>query len=159
MDVQYKCNLEDYKEAQKAQLKRSVSYHIMLVGGGLCLLFGALLAFTGPLSSSVPLLLLAVLWLGYPSLYLPFKLNRDFQEHPNFGRDCHLQVNDDELRSQSDVSTGETKWAAFVKFHETPNLFMLYLGGRMFKVIPKRAFSASQLEEFRELLCRKLPAK
>jgi len=159
MDVQYKCNLDDYKEAQNTQLKRSVGYYVMLVSGGLCLACGAILAFAGPFSSAVPLLALAALWLGCPLIYMPFKLKRDFQKHPNFARECWVHVDDDGLRSQSDVSSGETKWAAFIKFRETSNLFMLFLGGRMFKVIPKRAFSAPQLEEFRELLRRKLPTK
>jgi hypothetical protein len=159
MDIQYKCNLNDYIEAQKVALRRSVSYYIMLVAGGLCLLMGAVVAVAGPFSTALPLLLLAVFWLGYPFVYIPFKLRRDFRKHPNFARECQVHVDDDGLRSQSDVSSGETKWAAFVKFRETPNLFMLYLGGRMFKVIPKRAFSTSEVDEFRELLRRKLPTK
>jgi hypothetical protein len=159
MDIHYACNLQDYIEAQKVALRTTVSYYIMLVGGGLCLLVGAVVAVVGPFSSALPPLLLAAFWLGYPFVYIPFKLRRDFRKHPNFARECQVHVDDDGLRSQSDVSTGETKWEAFVKFRETPNLFMLYLGGRMSKVIPKRAFAASQVEEFRELLRRKLPTK
>jgi len=159
MDIQYKCNLADYVEAQNVHVRRSVSYYIMLLGGGLCLLAGGLLALVGPFSTSVPFLALAVLWLGVLFVYMPFKLKRDFRKHPNFSRDCSVQVSETGLNSQSDVSTGETKWAAFVRFRETRNLFMLYLGGRMFKVIPKRAFSGAQLEEFRALLRQKLPNK
>jgi hypothetical protein len=136
-----------------------VSYYIILICGGFCLLLGSFLALVGPFSKGLPLLALAFFWLGFPFVYMPFKLKRDFKKHPNFSRDCSVQVNETGLHSQSDVSTGETKWAAFVKFRETRNLFMLYLGGRMFKVIPKRAFSAAQLEEFRELLRQKLPTK
>jgi hypothetical protein len=160
MDIQYKCGLDDYREAQKVALKRSASYYFMLSGGALCLLLGIVhLALTGSLSSSLPAFSLAVFSLVYPFVYPHFRLKRDFDKQLNFGRECLLHVDEDGLRSESDVSTAETKWAAFAKFHETPNLFMLYLGSRTFKVIPKRAFSPLQLEEFRELLRRRLTAK
>jgi len=159
MDVRYTCNLDDYREAQYAQLRRSASYYIMLVGGGLCLLFGAVLALTRTFASAAPILLLALFWLGWVLAYLPLKLKRDFHGHPNFAKDCHVHADDEGLRSESELSSGETKWAAFTKFRETSNLFMLYFGGRMFKVVPKRAFSPSELEQFRALLRRKLSTK
>jgi hypothetical protein len=160
MNIRYKCGLDDYREAQNVALRKSASYYFVLSGGVLCLLLGIVhLALTGSISSSLPEFSLAVFSLAYPFVYPHFKLKRDFDKHPNFGRECLLDVDEDGLRSESDVSTGEAKWAAFVKFHETSNLFMLYLSGSTFKVIPKRAFSALQLEEFRELLHRRLSAQ
>lgn len=159
MDVQYQCGLNDYIEAQKVVLGRSSGYYIMLVGGGFCLILGVVVAFSMRLADGLPALALAVCWFGYLIIYLPVKLRRDFSKHPNFSRHCNLHVDDNGLRSSSDVSSGDTKWGAFVKFRETPNLFMLYLGERVFRVIPKRAFSTLQLEEFRGLLRTKLSMK
>jgi hypothetical protein len=159
MDVQYQCNVNDYVEAQNAVLKASVGYYILFIGGGFSLVLGMIVAYWGRLATATPALALALFWLAYPIFYLPAKIRRDFKKHPNFSRPCNLHVDDDGLRSSSDISTSETKWGAFVKFRETPNVFMVYFGGNIFRVIPKRAFAASQLEEFRELLRRKLPAK
>jgi len=159
MDVQYQCDLDDYVEAQNFVLKQSVSYYILFVGGGFSLVLGLAIAFWGRFANALPALFLGIFWLGYLILYRTAKIRHDFKRHPNVSRQCSLQVDDNGLRSASDVSTGETKWGAFVKYRETPNLFMVYFGGRMFRVIPKRAFSTLQLEEFRELLRRKLPAK
>ena len=146
-------------EAQNIALKAGASYYILSIGGTLSFVLGVVTAFWGRFAVALPALALGVFWLSYPTLYWPWKLRHDFKKHPNFSRQCTLQVDNDGLRSQNDMSSGETKWGAFVKFRETPNLFMVYFGGRLFKVIPKRAFSAAQLEEFRELLRSKLPSK
>ena len=70
-----------------------------------------------------------------------------------------LDLKDEGLYGTSAIGEGTAKWSAFSKLRETPNLFMLYMGARMFRVIPKRAFSPSQLEEARALLRTKLPMK
>jgi hypothetical protein len=159
VDVQYQCDLKDYLEAQNVALKATAGYYIVSIGGILSLVLGVLASLLGLFGAAWPMLALAVFWLSCPIFYWPWKLRRDFKKHPNFSRQCSLHVDENGLRSESDVSSGETKWEAFVKFRETPNLFMMYFGGRMFKAIPKRAFSAPQLEEFRDLLRSKLPAK
>jgi len=159
MDVQYQCDVNDFVEAQNAVLKRSVGYYVLFIGGFFCLLLGIVIAYRGRFANALPLLVLALFWLGYAILYLPTKFRRGFKKHPNFSRPCSLHVDDDGLRTSNDVSTNESKWAAFVKFRETPNIFLIYFGANIFRVIPKRAFVGPQLEEFRELLRSKLPAK
>jgi len=49
------------------------------------------------------------------------------------------------------------KWPAFVKFDETPTMFLLYISHRAFLPIPRRAFSVSDLEEFSDFLIRRVP--
>ncbi len=159
MDVQYQCSLKDYVEAQNAVLKASAGYYILVLGGGVSLAFGLFLEYRSGFARAIPALFLALFWLGYPTILLPAKFKREFKKNPNFPRACLLHVDDDSLRTSSDVSTSETKWVAFTKFRETPNVFLIYFGRNIFRVIPKRAFAAPQLEEFRELLRRKLPAK
>lgn len=65
--------------------------------------------------------------------------------------------------SFSVVSTrGRTQddWTSFRKFSETDRLFMLFMDPPLCTVIPKRAFTPDQLEEFRTLLREKIgPAK
>jgi hypothetical protein len=159
VDIQYECTLSDYAEVQKSHFRKSIGYYVVVIGGALCLVAGVLLAALTQIYLAVPLLCLSAFWLGFAFLYLPFKVTRDFQKSPNFARKCFLRADDEGLRSESNVSQGQIKWSAFVRYSETPNLFILFLGPRMFQVIPKRAFLPEQSAEFRELLRRKLPAK
>jgi hypothetical protein len=80
-------------------------------------------------------------------------------QHPNLARQYLLRVDDGGWEKIGEISQGGGKWAAYTKFRETPNLFMIYRGARTFSMIPKRAFTVSQLGEFRELISNKLPGK
>ncbi len=92
-------------------------------------------------------------WANY--VHVPL-IRRDFRKHPNFSVPQVLKVNDDGLYCVSDIAEGSAKWSAFTKFQETRNLFMLQMGARMFRVIPKRALSTPEIDELRELLRRRL---
>ena len=49
--------------------------------------------------------------------------------------------------------SSQVNWQLFIKFMETPNLFVLYQSPQLFSIFPKRAFaSAAQIDEFRSLL-------
>lgn len=93
------------------------------------------------------------------SVYRPLWFRRDFRKRPNFGHAQTLRADGDGLQYASDLGQSEVKWNAFAKFRETPNLFMLYSGARMFQVVPKRAFEGTQLEEFRTVIQDNLAKK
>jgi hypothetical protein len=70
-----------------------------------------------------------------------------------------LTVENEGLKLSSDVSQSAAKWEAYTKFRETPNLFVLYAGPRLFYSFPKRFFTPEQLAKFRELAGRYVAAK
>ena len=105
------------------------------------------------------LLLLMIFGLVTRFVVRPIWIRRDFHKHPNFGRPCHLVIDDDGLHLTDEVSQSHKKWLAYTKYRETPNLIVLQLGARLVDVIPKRAFEAPQLDQFKELLQEKLPTR
>jgi hypothetical protein len=152
--------LVDYDEALFAQPKVSSERKILiLVIGSVLSLFVVFLMVTlgfrqGSLQVGVIIFWFAS-WIVF-KLARPVWVNRDFRQHPNFSRKQILRIDEDGLHATSEIGQSERTWRAYTKYRETQNLFVLYLGARLIEVIPKRAFSAPQLEEFRDLLHRNL---
>jgi len=89
-------------------------------------------------------------------LACPLWIKRDFLKHPIFAQAQTVRIDENAIEYKSHVAYSEAKWGAYSKFRETPNLFVLYSGARLFHVIPKRAFHGTQLDDFRELLREKV---
>lgn len=157
VETQFQCNLVDYREALHVRLKRTFGYYILLVLGSLSVLLGAFFAYRVDFAEGLIMLAVGSFWLGWPLVIRPLWVRRDFRKHPNFSVAQVLKVSDEGLYCTSDIGEGTAKWSAFTKFQETRNLFMLQMGARMFRVIPKRALSTAEIDELRELLRRKLP--
>lgn len=162
MEIRYQRTFKDYREAvAAARAKLSwrgkvvaaiifVPVYILLVIG--LMSFGVsqgLASFS--IAVGLPLLALFVSY-GYRAW-----LKRDFRRHPIIGLPEAARIDDTGLHIENAVSSGTAKWLGFGKFKETQNLFVLYLGPRMAHVLPKRAFSSEQLEEFRRLVDTNLP--
>lgn len=158
MKIHFQNTIDDYIEAQRAYQRHRFWYHAYLWLAAACalvavyvVLFVDVYLAIGPMVSSA--------WFLLPRLLFPWRMRRDFRKHPHFALESDLVAGEEGLGYQSDIGEGASKWAAFTNWHETENLFMLYTGARLFRIIPKRAFEASQLTEFRELLRRKLGSK
>jgi hypothetical protein len=158
VEIHFQNTVDDYVEAQRVYQSHRFWYHVYLWLAAVCalvavyvVLFVDIYLAIGPLVSAV--------WFIVPRLLFPWRMCRDFRKHPLFAVESDLVVEEGGMRHKSDVGEGVSKWAGFTKWHEAENIFMLYTGARLFRVIPKRAFEASQLTEFRELLRRKLPSK
>ena len=158
MEIQFQCNLRDYLEAQRTYYWRSVRGVIAacLLAG--CALLGGVLTMLGS-SNGYPLLIILICWLMIVFIWRPWYFRRDFRKHPNFSREQTAHISEGGVLYKNEVSQSEVKWEAFVKFRETRNLFMLFSGGRLFHIVPKRAFSETGVDEFRELLQRHLSKK
>jgi YcxB-like protein len=160
MDVRYQCTLEDYKEAQVAHWTPSKGRRVLrafLIG--LILASGIRLYIASGGTAGVLPLAGLLLWFLLRFVYRPYYLKRDYRNHPNLAREHSLSIDDSGLQARSEVAEGRRAWTAYTKYRETRNLFVLYLGSRMFEIIPKRAFSAVQLEELRNLVRQHLPTK
>jgi hypothetical protein len=158
MELKFQCNYQDYLEAQRAHAS-FVGRYLLPILGILFVALGTVRSFTENLGAGAPLLAIGVFWLGWGLFCRTWYLRRDFRKNPNFVRDILLVVKPDGLGTATDVGKSDTNWTAYTKFKETPNLFMLYLGGRIFRVIPKRAFAGPQLDQFRDLLRQNLKTK
>jgi hypothetical protein len=153
MEVTYRLTPTEYVEAQRAHLKSTWGYRFMVSIAALSAVFAIYEVIFVDVFRAAPAALLSALWISC-SFLISFRARRDFVKHPNLAREYMLRIEDDGLYMSSDVSQGGAKWSAYVKFRETPNLFVLYAGARIFYMFPKRVFSSDQQSRFREVLIR-----
>jgi hypothetical protein len=161
MEIRFQRNFSDYREALAGQRVKSLRLKI-LVAVSLCLIYiiGDVVLVSLGLTlgmSTVTVLAGSLILAKGLSFAHSLWLRRDFRRHPNFARPVQMQIDDAGLHSESDVWSGHTKWDTYVKYGETENLFLLYLGARSVEVIPKRAFSGEETEEFRRLVRAAFP--
>jgi hypothetical protein len=159
VEVQYQCNFADYREALQFVLKRTVGYYVLIVLGIVSVLVGSFVAYKIHFGPGLLMQLVGVFWLLWPAVVQPLWVRRDYRKHPNFSVPQVVNINEEGIQTVSDIAEGSAKWSAFTRFRETKNLFMIHMGSRIFRAIPKRALSASQIEELRQLLRSKLPSK
>jgi hypothetical protein len=160
MEIRYQRNFNDYQEAFAAQqtkpLGRKMAFALFW-----CVIYvlgSAALVSLGMKQAYAMMTVIVCTLISGLGFYVirPYWLRRDFNRHPNFARPVQMQIDDAGLESESEVWVGRAKWGAYVKYSETENLFLLYLGARLVEAIPKRAFSGEQMEEFRRLVRTKL---
>jgi YcxB-like protein len=157
MPVRFALTQDDYLEAQRSFTMATGSQRLVLRG---LQVFGVILVLVGllnlaanptsPLPSIFPAVL-GLLWLAMPWINT-WKLRRDFRGSPSLAGEVELSVSDGGLEITSPVGTAQIRWAAFARYIESPNLFLLFEGPRIFRIVPKRAFAPADLENFRTLL-------
>ncbi|HEV8292609.1 MAG TPA: YcxB family protein [Tepidisphaeraceae bacterium] len=72
-------------------------------------------------------------------------------------RPCTVTLNDAALTISEQYRHSTWQWPAFIRFDATQNLLLLYLSQEVFLPIPKRAFSAADLDSFVQFLIQILP--
>ncbi len=158
MELHFQCNLLDYDEALKAQ--RSIKRTKIIVASGFALFFVAeVIAVNLGVRQGIASLFLIIFFLTLAlgiSIVRPRWIKKDLQAHPNFQREQTLRIDDDGLHWKSEIEQSDTRWNAYCGYQETQNLILLYLGKRLIQVVPKRALSATELEEFRRSIQTKL---
>jgi hypothetical protein len=151
----YQLTPADYLEANRGHMRSSrVRYLFLLIGiPNLAWAIYVLIWRTQPISSAgLPLAFGLFFTVGIP-LLTRWNVQAMFRKQPNLGHPVSIQINPDGLGMRSDRFTGENKWSCYVGYVETPNLFMLYQGPRLFHAIPKRIFSdKAEVDEFRKLV-------
>jgi hypothetical protein len=71
-----------------------------------------------------------------------------------------MRFTDDGVESSNSVTQGKTAWCGYLKFGETANLFLLYIGPNLAMLVPKRAFpGASEVESFRTYASSRISAR
>ena len=74
-------------------------------------------------------------------------------------RDVTWTLGDEGVDQSTDVAHAQLKWAAFLKYRETPRVFLLYIQRSQAQFIPKRALTPEQTIELRTLLDAHVPRK
>jgi hypothetical protein len=82
-------------------------------------------------------------------------VNRAFDLQVNLHRPVVFELSDDFLSVTTATRHTRYAWNAFIGWHETPNVFLLYISYMSFEMVPKRALlSPQQLEYFRTFIAR-----
>ena len=82
----------------------------------------------------------------------PYRLRRMFRRSPNTSAPRRVVITEDGIKIALPNSSEEVRWGAFQKAHELENEFLLMYSPVSFVILPKRAFDAVGLEEFRSVL-------
>lgn len=157
-------NSDDWTKAYKTYSGRGRRRFLNLLYaavGTLMLLFGFVVATTAKnhLSDGLPLFLLGIFWF-YMAHGMWLNLGRRmFKGRPELQQQFAVSVDDNRVVFVGPISCSEWSWPAFVGFVEGKSNFLLLLSPFAFVVFPKRIFSSQQVEQFRELLRQKLPAR
>jgi len=161
MEVSFQRTFSDYQEAIKAGRSRSIGRKILFA---VCFVPIYVVEVVFVMSfgltqgkSSVVVLVFTVIVARLISFGYSLWLKRDFQNHPNFSCPIRIRIDDTGMHSESDRWNADTKWGAYIRYRETENLLLLYLGARSVDVIPKRVLPGGQLDEFRRIVRAKLP--
>jgi YcxB-like protein len=151
MELRYQLTMADYREWQYHYQKRLAFTYVFFAGGIFFTTLGASRAASWQL-------ILGIFLLFVPVMQYLFTL-RHIQISPNFGQSITMVPGPDGVYSAGQLGESTARWAAFTRFRETRSQFVLHIGTGAFCIIPKRAFSAPELEEFRNLLMHHIPRK
>jgi len=129
---------------------------------GLTILVSLLLPLVRPGSEMLKIwaapLAFAVIWfafmLGAPWL----SARQQYRNTPTAQTPISIEASDTGLSIQSAHADSRVAWSAYAAWGENKSVFVVLPQPRIYVPIPKRAFSAEQLVEFRELLGRNIKA-
>jgi YcxB-like protein len=160
MDVNYQLTVDDFRRAIQAYRTRTpllrwtvrfgVGLTVLVLATGLILL--VLAPHSAAFRNLIPLYIFFTLWtiLFWAS---PYRSARSqFRGSPSAKAPITLDVTDARLHFRSQHTDSTIAWSAYIKWLEEREIFALFPNPKLFIVIPKRAFTAEQTNEFRELL-------
>ncbi len=76
MEIQFQCDLADYREALDFRLKRTVGYYLLLALGTVSVLVGTFVAYKVDFGGGLIMQLVGIIWLAWPVLIRPLWLDR-----------------------------------------------------------------------------------
>src|SRR5260370_2758582 len=166
MKITYQITADEYADAQRAHLSSKASWRwrnrITLAGAILMLalsIFIAIIDRTGRAMVRPGIiffsLCLAFLLLRHTNLLWRWQYNKI----DSLKRENTVEIREDGITASTEAARSEIKWISYIRWYESKTLFLLYQQPRLFNIYPKRAFGPGEVDEFRELLQRKIPAK
>jgi hypothetical protein len=98
--------------------------------------------------------LIPIYWFG-PDL----SASKSFHEQ-DMNQEITVDVDFDRVRLETAVGHSEMLWDAFTGYSESETVFTIsYISKKFFWIIPKRAFTCTDLQAFEDLISAKLPQK
>lgn len=88
------------------------------------------------------------------SFYLPWKARRMFGQQKSLHETYELEWDEQGLSVHGRLAQSTTPWDAYLKKKENERIVLLYQSDLLFQMLPKRAFTAAQLQALRPYLDR-----
>jgi hypothetical protein len=167
MRIVYRISEQDYLAARdlfvanERPVYRRISRRLMPWIGGFLLV--TQVAYAAIVPRANPALTAFGALVGIYFLYCGFALRRYFRrsyrKDRRFEHDFTADVSDDGIHIVTTTAEAEVKWAGFVRFLESDEIFMLFHAEWIFNIFPKRAFAPGEADRFRELLRHNIHAQ
>jgi len=158
MKIVYRITEQDYMDALDLFVANEPSYRrisrrlMPWIGGLLIALPAASLLLT---SDHNPALSAIIILMGFYFLYCGFALRRYFRKSyrkdKRYQHEFTAEISEEGVSVGSEDGQSQTRWGGFIRFLESDSIFMLFHATWVFNVFPKRAFTAQEATEFRDL--------
>jgi hypothetical protein len=169
MNISFRITREGFIAAQTLHRSKGPSTFVrairltaqVLVGAAFLILIVLAAVVRDPkvLSNFVPLIVLLVAWALVMLVWVPFNWRRSYAKDRRMQHEFAADISEAGIHLQSEDFDANLKWALYLRFLESDRIFLLYQTNRMFNLFPKSAFAPGEIDEFRQLLQRKLPDK
>lgn len=164
MQVTYELTQKDFFDSFVAHRNRSalrkwtgrVLVSIVLVVFGAGLLALAMRPNAQALSNFVPLFALAAVWIVLLWAYPCWAARKQFSNQPSAHGQKTMPIDSVGVHWRWNGGSADVEWKNYIRILEGKNQFLLYSSLTCFNILPKRAFTAEQLSEFRALLAQNL---
>lgn len=138
--------LSDFKAAQDlhAQKGKLVTWTVYFLMGLFALgaVVSAVLAFLG--FYTWPIVILSIALLGAIAfikfVLAPYQMARLFEQQKGLSGPFQIELRDDGLHLQNELSTSLIPWGDFIKWRENQEMLLLYNSDAMFCMLPKHVF-------------------
>jgi hypothetical protein len=163
MKIVYRITENDFMEAHdlfiaNEKWTRRMSRRIMPWMGGFLLLLSILIVILRK-DAFVPA---PFGLMGAYFLYCGFALRRLFRKlyrnDQRYQHEITADISEDGVHVVTPSKDTQLKWSAIVRFLESDKIFMFFYAEWNFSIVPKRAFASDEIDPFRDLLRRKIPA-
>ena len=161
MEIQYRLKESDFRRALITHRRARPVGRWFLPIGVISLLITALVIVTNSIGhktdGTIPAILVAVymvlcLWIA------PYWTARSlFRKQPSARSIYTLVIDHSGIQSEWDGGSSNSLWKNYVRFLESEDAFLIYSAPILFRILPKRAFSTEQCEEFRSLAAQHIP--
>jgi hypothetical protein len=165
VEVTYELTPDDFKQGllahRRSKKARFWALRILMASGGALVVVMLLAILQGGMKpeleqsikqQSLPFVAIIGFWvLAYFTLPA-YAARKQFSGAPSLRGVRKLSASEEGVAFASQLTEGTTAWSTYVKWLENDKVFALMSSNTAMVVIPKRAFSEQQAEEFRRLL-------
>lgn len=159
MKIEFRLNAKDYQEANKAHLKhQKLNYYLMWLISCLGVILGIFYLVMSNITQGILFIFLGIILNPELNLIQQFIIKRAWNNQSIVLREV-MEIEATPEYFWIKGATFETKlqWEVFTQFIETSNLFVIYEGKVLIRMIPKRAFADNeQVQQFRMILQSKI---